>query len=58
MTDKNREETQAFAQKMQEEGAAGFAAGLTPWNSWDDFEEPAKFRNAASATVYWQPWLH
>jgi len=39
MTDKDREALQAFAQKMQQEGAAGFAAGPTPWDSWDEFEE-------------------
>ena len=39
MTDKDRETLQAFAQKMQQEGAAGFAAGPTPWDSWDEFEE-------------------
>jgi hypothetical protein len=44
MTDKTREESQAFAEKMRNEGAAGFAAGLTPWDSWDDFEERAGSR--------------
>lgn len=39
MIDKDREALQAFAQKMQQEGAAGFAAGPTPWDSWDEFEE-------------------
>ncbi len=39
MTDKSREELRTFAKKMRDEGAAGFAAGLTPWNNWDDFEE-------------------
>jgi hypothetical protein len=39
MTDKDREALQAFAQKMQQEGPAGFAAGPTPWDSWDEFEE-------------------
>ena len=24
---------------MHDEGAAGFAAGLTPWETWDDFED-------------------
>jgi hypothetical protein len=41
MTDKDREALQAFAQKMQQEGAAGFAAGPTPWDNWDEFEERA-----------------
>ena len=39
MAKKNREELEAFAQKMHDEGAAGFAAGLTPWETWDDFED-------------------
>lgn len=39
MTNRDREALQAFAQKMQQEGAAGFAAGPTPWDSWDEFEE-------------------
>ena len=39
MTDKDREALQAFAQKMQQEGADGFAAGPTPWDNWDEFEE-------------------
>jgi cell division protein FtsN len=39
MARKDREELQAFAQKMHDEGAAGFASGLTPWETWDDFED-------------------
>jgi len=39
MGTKDREDLQAFAQKMRDEGAAGFASGLTPWKTWDDFEE-------------------
>ncbi len=39
MEKKNREELEAFAKKMHDEGAAGFAAGLTPWETWDDFED-------------------
>ena len=39
MTEKNREEIKAFAKKMQDKGAAGFAAGVTPWETWDDFED-------------------
>ena len=39
MTDKDRETLQAFAQKMQQEGADGFAAGPTPWDNWGEFEE-------------------
>lgn len=51
MTDKSREEIQAFAQKMQKEGAAGFAAGLTPWDSWDDFEGQAGSRQVWQGTT-------
>jgi hypothetical protein len=51
MTDKDREELQAFAQKMQTEGPAGFAAGLTPWDSWDDFEERVGSRQVWQGTA-------
>lgn len=51
MTDKNREELQAFAQKMQKEGAAGFAAGLTPWDNWNDFEERVGSRQVWQGTA-------
>jgi cell division protein FtsN len=39
MARKDREELQAFAQKMHDEGAAGFASGLSPWETWDDFKD-------------------
>ena len=39
MAKNKREELEAFAKKMHDEGAAGFAAGLTPWETWDDFED-------------------
>jgi len=39
MTNRDREALQAFAQKMQQEGADGFAAGPTPWDNWGEFEE-------------------
>ncbi|MGB5440026.1 MAG: hypothetical protein WBN90_10325, partial [Gammaproteobacteria bacterium] len=39
MAKNKREELEAFAKKMHDEGAAGFAAGLSPWETWDDFED-------------------
>ena len=39
MATKDKEKLQAFAQKIHDEGAAGFASGLTPWDTWDDFED-------------------
>ncbi|MCK5480314.1 MAG: SPOR domain-containing protein [Gammaproteobacteria bacterium] len=44
MSTKDREDLHAFAQKMHDEGAAGFASGLTPWETWDDFEDRAGSR--------------
>lgn len=35
-TDTKREKLRAFEKKMQDEGAAGFANGPSPWETWDD----------------------
>ena len=55
MTNKDREALQAFAQKMQQEGAAGFAAGPTPWDNWDEFEERAGSRHTWQGTAKHSP---
>ena len=36
MSETDKEKLQAFARKMQDEGADGFADGPRPWEQWDE----------------------
>ena len=36
----DREKLRAFEKKMHDEGAAGFADGPSPWETWDDESDP------------------
>lgn len=44
------EKLRAFEQRMSHEGAAGFAAGPTPWENWDDSGSADSWRGTAHDT--------
>jgi cell division septation protein DedD len=59
MSEENKGKLQAFARKMQDEGADGFANGPRPWEEWDESGSQADSRvwegNARRVPVKQQP---